>query len=159
MLVAAFAHQLAQWEERRERYAVQLGAQASMQDILQNMWQQVFGRPDYLASIELMLAARHHPALGVRLREMLSHWTTARDETFRRLLPIDDPEELALFLQVNFCVLRGLAVYEGLSANDSLPQKVLSVWVDMANAYLATRGRAAVPPTTPRQPAPRRKKP
>lgn len=158
MLVAAFAHLLAQWEERREDYAAHLGAAASMQDILQNMWQRVFGRPDYLASIEVMLAARHHPALGERLRALLAQWTVARDETLRQLVPLDDPEELALFLQVNFCVLRGLAVYEGLSGNAALPQAVLAMWAGMATAYLEQR-RAAAPARRTDKPRPRRPKP
>ena len=146
MLAAAFEHLLAQWEQRREAYANRLdraGDRAGMDDVLLNMWRQVFGRPDYLASLELMLAARHNAVLRDRLRALLRTWTVARDETFRRLVPLDDPEELATFMQINFCVLRGLAVYEGLADDRALSRHVLDMWTRIANAYLIHRQRPA----------------
>lgn len=141
LLVAAFQHLLSQWEDRQERYANKLSDQASLEDILLNMWRMVFGRPDFLASLELMLAARHNPVLRQRLRDILKTWTIARDETFRRLIPLDDPEELAVFLQVNFCILRGLAVYEGLNDDKNLPQRVLTLWGEMARAFMVSRSQ------------------
>lgn len=148
MLAAAFAHLLTQWEQRREDYAHPLertGGRAGMNDLLLNMWRHVFGRPDYLASLELMLAARHNATLRDRLRALLRAWTVARDETFRRLVPLDDPEELATFMQINFCVLRGLAVYDGLAADKALSRHVLDMWTRIASAYLTHRQQPAAP--------------
>ena len=146
MLVAAFQYLLLQWEERRAAYARTHGAGGDMDDLLQSMWRQVFGRPDYLASLEVMLAARHNAALRDRLREVLRGWIVVRDETFRDLLPLDDPDELATFLQINFCVLRGLAVYEGLAEDKGLPQRVLRLWSDIASTFVAQRRRPAGKP-------------
>lgn len=145
MLVAAFQHLLMQWEERREAYAARFGDAATMADLLQAMWQQVFGRPDYLASLELMLAARHHPGLRGRLQAVLQHWTVARDQTFQRLVPLQDPERLATFMQVNFCLLRGLAVYEDMAADKKLPQRVLAMWAELATHYVQAHAPAATP--------------
>lgn len=161
MLVAAFGHLLAQWDERREAYASQIGLDASMEDLLMNMWHRVFGRPDYLASLEVMLAARHHPALRQRLQELLRTWTVARDDTFRRLVPLDDPEELATFLQINFSVLRGLAVYEGLAEDRHLSQRMLTLWTEIASAFVAGRRRSVAERTAAqtRNPERRRSRP
>lgn len=149
LLVAAFQHLLSQWEAKRESYARLHGDHATMADLLENMWRRVFGRPDYLASMEVMLAARHHPTLRKRLREVLEGWTVARDETFRRLVPLQDPEKLATFLQVNFCVLRGLALFDGLAENKKLPQRVLAMWTDIASAYLEAHRSPASGNKTP----------
>lgn len=143
MLVAAYEHLLAQWEVRRESYARRHGSGADMDDLLQGMWRLVFGRPDYLASLEVMLASRHNAALRDRLRALLRTWTVKRDDTFQRLVPLDDPEELATFMQINFCVLRGLAVYEGLADDKALPQRVLDLWTTIASDYLAQRRAGA----------------
>ncbi|MBM3352283.1 MAG: TetR/AcrR family transcriptional regulator [Betaproteobacteria bacterium] len=158
MLVAAFEHLLMQWEERREAYARTLGNGARMEDLLTNMWRQVFGRPDYLASLEVMLAARHHPSLRERLQALLQTWTAARDATFNEIVPLADPEELATFMQINFCVLRGLAVYKGLAEDRALPQRVLDMWVRIAEAFVDGRtSPAASSGTTPAKRQPKRK--
>lgn len=154
MLVAAFQHLLRQWDEQRTSYASEHASGSSMDDLLQTMWRHVFGRPDYLASLEVMLAARHNLALRDRLREVLRGWTLVRDETFRELVPLDDPEELATFLQINFCVLRGLAVYGGLAEDKDLPQRVLAMWSGIASAFVALRRRPASAPAPLSSPAP-----
>jgi len=136
MLVAAYQHLLGQWEDRRLHFTRSHGRDADMAELMQYLWKDVFGRPDFLASIEMMLAARHHPQLQERLRDVLSTWTTARDEIFRQLVPLDDPQELAAFLQVNFCFLRGLALYNGLSADPSLHDRVLALWIDLARSFV-----------------------
>lgn len=156
MLVAAFQHLLAQWEDRRESYASRREGATTMADLLQNMWSRVFGRPDYLASIEVMLAVRHHPALRDRLQAVLKTWTVARDETFRILVPAHDPEALATFLQINFCVLRGLALYEGLADDRKLPKRVMAMWTEIATDYALRLQRPAAPTPTRRRPAPTR---
>lgn len=141
LLVAAYRHLLAQWDQRRSDYERALDDDASMQDLLQNMWRQVFGRPDFLASLEVMLASRHHPALRERLRELLRDWSVERDRNMARIVPLDDPDELATFMQLNICVLRGLAVYEGLAENQDLPRQVLEMWSGLATAFVAQRRR------------------
>ena len=136
MLVAAYQHLLGQWEDRRLNFAHSHGRNADMTDLMRYLWKDVFGRPDFLASIEMMLAARHHPKLQERLRDVLSTWTAARDDIFRQLVPLDDPSELAAFLQINFCFLRGLALYNGLSADPALHDRVLALWIDLAQSFI-----------------------
>lgn len=144
MLVAAFRHLLGQWRQRRERYIAQHGQGSGMEDLLQGMWRQVFGRPDYLASLEVMLAARHHPLLGERLREILAEWSVSRDEAFRRMVPLEDPQDVATFMQLNFSVLRGLAVFEGVNGDSDLPRRMLDMWAEIATAFVASRSQARI---------------
>jgi AcrR family transcriptional regulator len=137
LLVAAFGHLLARWDRRREAFMREHEAGTSMDQILDYLWQDVFGRADYLASVEMLLAARHHPALRERLREVLSGWTVARNDTFRRLVDIPgDDVQRATFLQLNLCLLRGLAIVRGIDADPEQEQRVLAMWRAMAATAL-----------------------
>lgn len=150
MLVAAYQHLLSQWEARRQSFVQEHQEAPGMQQLMHYLWSDVFGRPDYLASIEMMLAARHHPALQERLRDVLDTWTEARDEVLRRVVPLDDPAELAVFLQINFCFLRGLALYNGLSRDPALHDRVLAMWIEMANGFM---GKHSAPQPRKRTPS------
>ncbi len=142
MLVAAFEHLLAGWRARREGFIREHGTSATMSQVLRYLWRDVFGRGDYLASVEMMLAARHHPALRARLQAVLASWTLARDDVFRQLLPIDDRDErFAAFLQLNLSVLRGLALFRGLDADEALTERTLQMWIDIATGFVASHRR------------------
>jgi len=143
MLVAAYRHLLARWDALRQSFLQQQGGRSDMEGLMRYLWRDVFGRPDFLASVEMMLAARHHPSLQERLREVLATWTTARDAVFRQVVPLDDPAELADFLQVNFCFLRGLALYGGLAGDPAQQDRALALWAEMAGAYVESRRAAA----------------
>lgn len=147
MLVAAFQHLLDGWQARREEFRRHHPGTATVEQLLRYLWRDVFGRADYVASVEMMLAARHHPALRQRLQAVLATWTVARDDIFRQLVPLDDHGgQLATFLQLNFCVLRGLALFGGLNADPALEQRVLQMWIGMAADFVAARSRPAARP-------------
>jgi len=136
LLVAAYGHLLRRWDARREAFERAHGPLATMEQLLHYLWHDIFGRADYVASVEMMLAARHHPALRDRLRALLATWSVARNDTFRRLMPMPgDDERRSTFLQLNLCVLRGLAVLSGLSADTSEEARVLALWTTLASAY------------------------
>lgn len=139
LLVAAFEHLLAGWQARREAFVREVGDEAGMEQVLRYMWRDVFGRADYVASVEMMLAARHHPPLQERLRACLAGWTAARDDTFRRLVPIgDDFERFATFLHLNIAVLRGLAIVRGLDGDEAMIERGLRLWIEIANEFVET---------------------
>lgn len=150
LLVAAYTHLLKRWDTRREAFERAHGGSATMEALLQYLWHDIFGRADYVASVEMMLAARHHPALRDRLRAVLATWTVARDDTFRRLMPMPgDDEERSTFLQLNLCVLRGLALFSGLSADKGEEARVLALWSALATTHVGapTPARPPSPPT------------
>lgn len=150
MLVAAYQHLLGRWDELRQSFLQTHGSRADMGELMRYLWRDVFGRADFLASIEMMLAARHHPGLRDRLRDLLATWIAARDEVFRRVVPLDDPDDLADFLQVNFCFLRGLALYGGLAGDPAQQDRALALWAQMAAAYVDARRDAG--PRSPSNP-------
>ena len=72
------------------------------------------------------------------------------------VVPIDDPAELADFLQVNFCFLRGLALYGGLAGDPAQQDRALALWSEMAGAYVESRRQAGASriAARPRDPLP-----
>ncbi|MEZ5657986.1 MAG: TetR/AcrR family transcriptional regulator [Burkholderiaceae bacterium] len=136
LLVAAFAHLLSGWRARREAFIREVGPRASMEQVLRYLWRDVFGRVDYVASVEMMLAARHDPVLRDRLRELLRSWTEVRDDTFHELVPIGESfDRFATFLQLNLAVLRGLAIVRGLDGDEQMIDRGLRLWIEIATDY------------------------
>ena len=145
LLVAAFKFMLDRWQGRREEFVSQHGTNATMDALLRYLWRDVFGRLDYVASIEMMLAAQHHPELRGRLQAVLATWTGMRDTMFMQVLPLDAPTgELATFLQLNFSVLRGLALFRILEHDDQI-EGMLQMWIAMTSDFLAKRAQARKP--------------
>jgi len=139
MLVAAFRHLLSEWADSRSRYEPEMAEGADPGQLILALWDNLFGRPDYLALVEVLLAARHEPRMRDRMREAMTDWMSIRNDTFARLLPLTDPVELADFLTLNFSVMRGLAIYQDLSPDKAMPQRVLTLWSEMTNLFLAQR--------------------
>lgn len=141
VLAAAFDYLLVRWEQRRSAMLAMLGVSISIDEMLRYLWREVFNQPDYVAAIELMLAARHDVPLRTRLQESLATWTVARDDTFRRVAGLDgDLQKTATFLKLNFAVLRGMAIYDGLTVRPDDNQPVLDLWIKMAKHHLEVAG-------------------
>lgn len=149
MVVAAIRHLLADWQEGRAAYSSEAVGSQAMEQLQQALWQNIFGRPDYLAALDVVLSSRHQPALHARLRDEVKGWIATRDATFARSIPLKDPAELANFLSLNSCVLRGLATSMEVATDEALPQRVMALWSKMASAYLAQRGAPASSVSTP----------
>jgi AcrR family transcriptional regulator len=137
ILAAAFEHLLDGWKERRVELIDQHQGQPTLEETLRYLWREVFNRPDYIAAIELMLAARHDAPLRTKLQTTLATWTVARDDMFRRVAGLDgDLEKASTFLRLNFCVLRGMAIYDGLNSPSDHNESVLELWISMAKQHL-----------------------
>lgn len=155
VLVGAFEYLLDDWKARRASFIAAHGGSATLDQTLRYLWREVFNRPDYIAAIELILAARHDAVLRSRLQELLATWTVARDDMFRRIAGLDgDVKEASTFLQLNFCVLRGMAIYDNVNVHSD-SQPVLDLWISMAKERLfsgpdAKASRSAGRRTPPR---------
>lgn len=142
LLVATFKFMLNRWQVRREEFLLHHGPSATTDALMLYLWRDVFGRTDYVASIEIMLAARHYPELRIRLQAELSTWTGLRDKMLMEALPLDvSSAELPTFLQLNFCFFRGLALFRILE-DESQIEGILKMWTAMSNEFLNQRATA-----------------
>jgi len=149
MMVAAIRHLVAEWEQGWAAYPSLAAQSEQLAQLQHSLWHDIFGRLEYLAALEVVLSARHLPALHARLRAEVKDWVTARDAAFARCIPLDDRAELSTFLSLNSCVMRGLATSMETSSDESSPPRVMALWSEIASAYLAKRGAAALSPSTP----------
>ncbi|WP_312529776.1 TetR/AcrR family transcriptional regulator [Paracoccus sp. (in: a-proteobacteria)] len=101
----------------------------TLADLTQALWENVFSDKRYIASIELMLAARLDNDLGRRLREEMKRWVDIRDHRMALLLGFEpgSPEE-TLQLHLSLSVLRGIAVHQSFDQHQSLGPQLVGLW-------------------------------
>lgn len=131
LVAAAFGHLLGGWRDDREAYVARLapGETVSLSDQTEYLWQNVFGCPQYVAALELMLAARMDDDLGRELRAVLAQWRDIRDPLLLKALGADgdDPEAVQM-IHLNSCMLRGIAVHMSFDDNEHEREMLLSAW-------------------------------
>lgn len=136
LLVATFRFMLNRWQIRREEFLKLHGQSANLHELMKYLWRDIYGRSDYVASLEIMLAARHYPELRTRLQAELSTWTGQRDKMLMEALPIDvNSKNLPTFLHLNFCFFRGLAMFRILEDEKHI-EKILEMWTSMTQQFL-----------------------
>lgn len=145
MVVAAVRHLVAEWETGWDAFSSATAQTEQLAQLQRALWQNIFGRLEYLAALEVVLSSRHQPELHARLREGVKDWIATRDATFARCIPLKDRAELSTFLSLNSCVMRGLATSLEAPSEQDLPQRVMGLWSEMASAYLAKRATAKRP--------------
>lgn len=149
MVVAAIRHLLREWEAERPAYASAAVGSQALEQLQHALWKNIFGRPDYLAALEVVLLSRHQHALHQRLREAVREWIASRDATFAKSIPLKDPAELTTFLSLNACVLRGLATSMEAASDPGLTERVMALWSEIASAHLTRRAAPASPEAPP----------
>ncbi len=132
LLVAAFEYLLNTWETNWPFAAEPALPQLSIEELIDALWERLFSTTQYMAAMELMLAARMDSDLGQRLREVQLRWTTIRDSIAARILGVaPEDEKTHLFLQLNLCLLRGIAVHKSFDNDPTVDLKLLNLWKEI----------------------------
>lgn len=135
LLVAAFEYLLTSWETSWPFAADPAPPRLGIEDLIDALWERLFSTEQYMAATELMLAARIDSNLGQRLRDVQLRWSGIRDAIATRILGMaPDNETNYLFLQLNLCLLRGIAVHRSFDNDPAVDQKLLSLWKDIVRA-------------------------
>ena len=109
-------------------------------ELIDALWTKIFENRRYIASLELMLAARFDSELGRAMREMILDWVQRRDAITMELLGSSiDNEEDRLFQQLSLAVLRGIAVNRIFDADDVTSARLLDMWKEIARQNEAKR--------------------
>ncbi|MFN3524706.1 MAG: TetR/AcrR family transcriptional regulator [Paracoccus sp. (in: a-proteobacteria)] len=135
LLVAAFEYLLTSWETSWPFAADPAPPRLGIEDLIDALWERLFSTEQYMAATELMLAARMDGNLGQRLRDVQLRWSGIRDAIATKILGMTpDNETNHLFLQLNLCLLRGIAVHKSFDNDPAVDQKLLSLWKDIVRA-------------------------
>ncbi|MBR0641921.1 TetR/AcrR family transcriptional regulator [Plastoroseomonas hellenica] len=120
-------------------------------------WREIFGKPSYIAALELMLAARVDRELGQRLRQVLDSIVGDRNLRWRQLLRFPDVRREEQFQYMTLCLLRGMAIHASFNRGDDVNEAVLEAWIEIADKLIAMErpGAGAKSSRRARKPVPR----
>jgi len=135
LLVAAFEYLLTSWETSWPFAADPAPPRLSIEELIDALWERLFSTEQYMAATELMLAARMDSDLGQRLRNVQLRWSRIRDAIATKMLGMASENETNhLFLQLNLCLLRGIAVHKSFDNDPAVDQKLLALWKEIVRA-------------------------
>lgn len=110
-------------------------------ELIDVLWEKLFEPDKYMAALELMLAARLDDDLGRDLRNTMARWTTKRDNIIAEILGVSqDCERTRTFIQINLCMLRGLAVHKSFDNEPDVAKRMLNQWKEILR-HLAESGK------------------
>lgn len=133
LLIGAMQHLLTEWNGQLQAFRAEPDQTLTPERYTRQLWTSVFSQPRYIAVIELMLAARGDLALRQVLQGELEKWTELRDAIFHQLAGSDLGEDkTSLFLQLNLCMLRGMAVQASFNRDETANQRLLDAWIQIA---------------------------
>jgi AcrR family transcriptional regulator len=133
LLVGAMQQLLRAWTKELQAFVQIMSASSGPETYIRHLWQTVFSQPRYIAVLELMLAARGDPTLRIALQAELADWTAVRDAVFHETVGAKLGEGgSTLFLQLNLCMLRGMAVHASFNQDNAVNDRLLEAWIAMA---------------------------
>lgn len=144
MLVGVFEHLLSQWEESRRAFLANHPQPIPFDVYLRYLWSDVISQPSYVAAVELMLAARSDAALRRRLQKVLDRWAEFRDAIWMEAIDLrGDGAKSRTFLQLNLCVLRGMAIHASFNSDESVNDELLEAWIGLVNKIFHKEAESA----------------
>lgn len=146
LLVAAYQHLVDGWANRVPFAEGSDDDRLDMPALIDALWENIFSSPHYVASLELMLAARQDNELGRDIREVMVGWIHRRDSRVLTLMGSSIAnEEDALFLQLLLSTMRGIAIHQSFDTDDEAASRLLEMWKEIATRVHADRHGSAPP--------------
>ncbi|WP_343313853.1 TetR/AcrR family transcriptional regulator [Brucella sp. BE17] len=113
LLVAALRRLHNDWSQLRPFTEDSRKESYSLSRLIEELWDNLFSDKRYIASLELMLAARLDTDLGVRLREEMVRWVKMRDDFILNLqFSAKEPRLTDQHVHLLMASLRGIAMYQ-----------------------------------------------
>ena len=140
LFLAAYQYLVDGWGEGYPFGPAHGVASVGITELIDAMWHNIFANTRYVASLELMLAARLDSEFGRALREMILDWVQRRDTIAMALLGSSvENEEDRLFLQLSLAVLRGVAINRSFDRDEAVSARLLEMWKQIARRNEAER--------------------
>ncbi len=132
LFVAALRHLNEDWERLSPVGYPPQDRVMTLAELAVPLWESMFSDRRYIASVELMLAARQDNDLGRMLRAEMSRWLKIRDRKLLELLGHDENDEAAKHrLHLTLSALRGIAVHRSFDQDDALAPQLVALWVQI----------------------------
>ncbi|HEX7389114.1 MAG TPA: TetR/AcrR family transcriptional regulator [Acidiphilium sp.] len=137
LLVGAFIYLTEIWERARIAFEATQPERIPLEDYIRYLWRDIFSKPVYLASIELMLAARGDVDLRERIMAVLDDWIEIRDTAFWTSIDLNmSKQDASAFMHLTLSVLRGMATNASFNRDATENDAVFETWLAMTRHYL-----------------------
>lgn len=141
LLVAALRHLHDIWGESYPFGADPATTHFSPVDLVDALWDNVFSYKHYIASLELMLAARLDTNLGRGLRNEMKTWLTRRDHQVALLMGFEPgSEQETLYLHLTLSLLRGIAVHRTFDPDETMAPQLVELWKSIVRQVMPASG-------------------
>lgn len=138
LVIASFKYLLSDWEERRATVINDLGKDITVENYVRFLWKEIFSHPQYVAALELMLAARGDERLYQGLVESLNELTNLRQTLWQQIFEGTGAErDRDIIMQMTVCLFRGLSMQGSLEESNGHQEDVINMWIEMLNDRLA----------------------
>ena len=113
MVTAAFEFLVNDWEEKRRLFVSQNHALLNASDYADFMWQEIFNDPNYVAVLEMLLAARGDPKLQESLSSLIEQLSVTRLQIWRSIFGTDHSDEKTeTLMRMTICLFRGMSMQD-----------------------------------------------
>ncbi|AWI58387.1 TetR/AcrR family transcriptional regulator [Sinorhizobium fredii] len=131
ILVGAFEYSIGRFKAERARFVAEY-KNPTAEDFIRFVWRQNFSQPNYIASIDLMLAARADAELQRRIKDLFREWLGVRDVLNQEIFG----EEIGgiprhRYVELIYSAMRGIAVISSIDPdgrnNDLLIEDLIKI--------------------------------
>jgi len=138
LVIASFKYLLSDWEAKRAAVISDLGDEINLENYVRFLWKEIFSHPQYVAALELMLAARGDEQLHQGLVESLNELTELRQTLWRQIFEGTGAErDRDIIMQMTVCLFRGLSMQGSLEESNGHQSDVINMWIEMLTDRLA----------------------
>ncbi|MAL80693.1 MAG: hypothetical protein CMN55_16570 [Sneathiella sp.] len=140
LVITSFKYLLQDWEYKRAAVVGDAAVQITVESYIRFLWKEIFGHPQYVAALELMLAARGDEQLHQGLVESLNELSALRQALWRQIFEGTGAEQdRDIIMQMTVCLFRGLSMQGSLEEANGHEGDVINMWIAMLNDRLSAR--------------------
>ncbi|MDF2368577.1 TetR/AcrR family transcriptional regulator [Sneathiella sp.] len=137
LVSAAFEYLLQDWEQKRAEATGNVEQEITAEEYIRFLWKEIFGHPQYVASLELMLAGRGDKKLHDSIVKSLREFTVLRQKIWKRILSDSVPESYHYTLMtLTVCLLRGLSMQSTIEDTNGHESEIIDAWISIVNGIV-----------------------
>lgn len=146
LVTAAFEYLMGEWEEKRRKFATENNEEPDAAAYVEFLWAEVFNDPNYVATLEMLLAARGDPKLKAKLTELLQELSEFRLKIWRTVFHgMLTEQESNTLMRMTICLFRGMSMQSSLDPEAlKYHRAMLQNWTEFLTSKLEKHAKQDV---------------
>lgn len=130
VVTASFEYLLQDWEAKRRTFVEHHNGELDVKQYADFLWDEVFRDPNYVAALEMLLAARGDAQLQRQLALLLEELSVTRLQIWQSVFSdMLSKTKGATLMRMTICMFRGLSMQRLLEADgDDHSQEMIETW-------------------------------